>query len=261
MKNLKKELLKEVLGDFKKKEVNLEKLRTEKSLSELKDIVSQYFDLELKGEFQLKPDKAFEFGRKMRSEHSLSLRDVERLVNNTVYEVFEEKIGDIKTKLCHQFYDNYLGYFVSGLYHDIIGDRTLKIEIKIPRFVMISRIGFRWGFGYKHPGGKLVISGYAGGYLGEAMRGGIITVTGFTGDYVGKDMRGGRIVLKGNAGWRLGDSMRGGKIVVIGNAGEFVGINMRAGLIRIKGEVLSIGRREGGKIEIWKNGKWTEVEG
>lgn len=255
-----KEILKDVLKGFEEKEVKLEKLREEKSLSELKSIVLNYLDLELKGEFQLEPDKVFEFGRKMRNEHSLTLKDVERLVNFAVPDAFKEKTGDIKMRLCHQFYENYLGYFVSGLYHDIIGNRRLRIDLlKLPGYIIRSRIGVKWGFGYKHPGGMLIISGYAGGYLGERMRDGTIIVSGYTGDYVGKDMRGGKIVLKGNVGWRLGDGMNGGKIVVVGNAGEFVGINMKSGLIRIKGKVISFGRRAGGKIEVWRDRGWVEV--
>ena len=260
MDSSKKEMLRDVLKGFEEKEVRLEKLREEKSLSELKNIVLHYLDLELKGEFQLEPDKVFELGRRMRNEHSLTLKDVERLVNFAVPDAFRERIGEIKTMLYHPFYENYLGYFVSGLYHDIIGDRKLKIDLmRLPRFVMRCRIGARWGFGYRHPGGMLIVSGYAGGYLGEKMRNGTVIVSGYTGDYVGKDMKGGKIVLKGNTGWRLGDGMSGGKIVVLGNAGEFTGINMKSGLIRIKGKILSFGKRAGGKIEVWKDRKWVEV--
>ncbi len=227
---------------------------------ELKEIVSKYLDRELEGKFQLEPEKAFEFGRKMRNEHSLTLSEVERLVNLAVPAVFEEKAGDIRTMLCHQFYENYLGYFVSGLYHDIIGNRKLVVEIRMPKLIARSRVGFRWGMGYRHPSGVLVVRGYAGGYLGEKMRGGRVVVTGYTGDCVGKDMRGGEILIKGNTGWRLGEGMRGGKIVVFGDVGEYTGINMSSGLIRIKGSVISFGRRSGGRIELWMDGEWRAVD-
>ncbi len=250
--------LKDLLSGVENLKVNIKLEEFEKSLEELREIVSTYLDLELSGEFQLSPEKAFEFGRKARNEHSLTLRDVKTLVEVAVPEVFEERAGEIKTMLCHQFYENYLGYFVSGLYHDIIVNKTLKIEVKMPKLIARSRVGYRWGFGYKHPGGELIISGFAGGYVGEAMRGGRIVVTGFTGDYVGKGMKGGEIIVKGGVGWRLGDSMKGGKIVVIGDAGEFTGMNMKGGLIRVKGSIMSLGKREGGKIEVWK-GKWVEV--
>ena len=226
---------------------------------ELRKIVSEYIDRELKGEFQLEPDKAFEFGRKMRNEYSLTLSEVERLVSKAVPAVLEDRAGDVKMMLCHQFYENYLGYFISGLYHDIIGNRKLVIELKMPKLIARSRVGFRWGMGYKHPSGELLIRGYAGGYLGEKMRGGRIIVTGYTGDCVGKDMRGGEILIKGNAGWRLGEGMRGGKIVVFGDAGEYVGLNMTSGLIRVKGDVMSFGKRGGGRVEVWKDGRWREV--
>jgi len=227
---------------------------------ELKVVVSKYLDRELSGEFQLEPEKAFEFGRKMRNEYSLTLSEVERLANSAVPAVFEKRAGDIRTMLCHQFYENYLGYFISGLYHDVIRNKKLVIEIRMPKLIAKSRVGYRWGMGYRHPSGELVIKGYAGGFLGEKMRGGRIIVTGYTGDCVGKDMRGGEILIKGNAGWRLGDAMKGGKIVVFGDAGEFAGINMSSGLIRIKGDVISLGKRSGGRVELWKDGEWRAVD-
>ncbi len=251
--------LEELLGVGNVKLKKLEELRKEKSKEELKEVVLSYLKSELRGDFQLKPEKAFEFGRKMRNEYSLSLKEVENLVNYAVFDAFKEVSGEIKTMLCHQFYENYLGYFVSGLYHDVIGKRKLQIEINLPEIIVRSRVGFRWGFGYKHSSGELLIKGYAGGYLGEEMRGGKIVVIGFTGDCVGKNMRGGEIYVKGGAGWRVGEGMRGGKILIVGDVGEFTGINMKAGLIRVKGNVISTGKRDGGKVEVWKDGKWITI--
>ncbi len=256
---MKKEELEELFGikGDNKKDIKIKII--ERSEEDLKKLVVDYLKKEVKGEFQLEPKKAFEYGRKVRNEYSLTLREVEKLVNFSVYPAYEEMIGEIKTILCHQFYENYLGYFISGLYHDVIGKRKLNIEIRLPKLIARSRVGFRWGFGYRHSEGEIIIKGYAGGYVGEGMRGGKIVVVGYTGDCIGKDMKGGEIIIKGDVGWRVGESMRGGKIVVFGDAGEYVGINMKAGTIKIKGNVLSFGRREGGKIEIWKNGGWVAV--
>ncbi|AEA47855.1 GltB/FmdC/FwdC-like GXGXG domain-containing protein [Archaeoglobus veneficus] len=229
-------------------------------IQKLVEVANEYLDMEIKLAFQLNPEKCFDFGRKMRRKYSVTLREVEEFVNSTVYDVLEKRAGEIRDLLCHQFYENYLGYFVSGLYHDIIRDKTLSLSPKLPRLLAHSRVGLRWGFGYRHPGGNLIISGYAGGYLGEKMENGKIIVTGYTGDKVGFGMRGGEILIKGNVGWRLGDSMKGGRIIVFGNAGQFVGIDMEGGVIKIKGDVTSFGPRKGGEIFVWEEEGWKRVE-
>ncbi len=224
------------------------------------DLVTEYLDMELNLAFQLNPEKCFNFGRKMRRKYSMTLKEVEETVNNVAYEVLKKRSGEIRGLLCHPLYDSYLGYFVSGLYHDIIKDKVLTLTPKVPGMLVSTRVGFCWGFGFRHPGGNLTIEGYAGGHLGEEMEDGRIVVTGYTGDEVGKGMKGGEILIRGNVSWRLGDSMESGKIIVFGNAGQYVGIGMKGGTIKIKGRVSSFGQREGGKIFLWKEGGWKEIE-
>ena len=62
----------------------------------LVELAEEYLNAELKLDFQLKPERCFEFGRRMRRKYSISLKDVEELVNSVIYEIFEEKIGEIR---------------------------------------------------------------------------------------------------------------------------------------------------------------------
>ncbi len=66
------------------------------------------------------------------------------------------------------------------------------------------------------------------------MSGGRIVIEGNAGNYIGEKMAGGEIEIKGNAGDFIGTEMKGGVITIHGSCG-FVGGDMKAGEIRIGG--------------------------
>jgi formylmethanofuran dehydrogenase subunit C len=81
-------------------------------------------------------------------------------------------------------------------------------------------------------------------YVGAGMRGGKLIITGNAGDFVGgappgerQGMRGGTIAIYGNAGDRAGERMRRGLILIGGNAGAYCGANMLAGTIFVAGNI------------------------
>lgn len=90
--------------------------------------------------------------------------------------------------------------------------------------------------GERMAGGRLVVRGGAGDYLGQEMRGGGI-VCSSCGDYAFRNMAGGWGVVKGNAGNYLGVGNSGGRIAVKGRAGARAGWLMRSGKIRIGKDV------------------------
>ena len=64
-------------------------------------------------------------------------------------------------------------------------------------------------------------------------------------------MKGGRIVVEGNAGSYIGEKMAGGEIEIKGNAGDFVGTEMSNGVITIHGGCGFVGGdMKGGEIRI-----------
>lgn len=91
-------------------------------------------------------------------------------------------------------------------------------------------------------GGRVVVQGDAGAYLGARMKDGSIEVQGNVGAYGVTGMRGGFVHIKGNAGDFLagaipGDpkGMQGGTVVVMGHTGERTGDRMRRGTLLIEG--------------------------
>ncbi len=91
-------------------------------------------------------------------------------------------------------------------------------------------------------GGRIMVEGNAGAYLGQRMTGGCITVAGRTGVFAASGMKGGEIRVAGDAGDFLaaaipGDhqGMQGGLVLVGGNAGDRAGDRMRRGALIING--------------------------
>ena len=233
-----------------------------KEFKELGDIVGWYLEKETSDAFRLNPHRAFEFGRKIQRSFGLTLEEIEEMANLILPKKMIEFECQIRVKLCDDLFDSYLGYFFSGLYHDVIRDSdsiTFDFRRNLPKFPHLRyRIENKWGFGYRHARGEVILLGYSGGYVGEEMSGGRIEIIGSAGDRVGYKMRGGEIIVRGSCAWRTGDEMSGGKIIVEGDVGEWTGINMTGGEIKVRNRIGSLGKRFGGKISVWKNG-WVEV--
>ena len=263
MSNLKKilERFPDVL-DFEEVEDGVKPRRKKSEFKDLEDIVGTYLEKETSDVFRLNPQKAFEFGRKVQRSFGPTLEEIEEMVNLILPQKMIEFQGPIRVKLCDDLFDSYIGYFFSGLYYDIMRESdsvTFDFRRNMPKFPHLRyRIENKWGFGYKHRRGELILLGYPGGYIGEEMSGGKIEVIGSTGDRVGYRMRGGEIIVRGSCGWRIGDEMSGGKIVIEGDVGEWLGINMSGGEIRVRRNIGSFGKRFGGKVLVWKDG-WVEV--
>ena len=105
--------------------------------------------------------------------------------------------------------------------------------------------------GERISGGRLVVRGGAGDYLGHEMRGGGI-VAASCGDYAFRNMRGGWGVVRGDAGNYLAVGNSGGKVAVKGRAGARAGWLMRSGRIRVgrdAGEYLGL-MMSGGEISL-----------
>lgn len=118
-----------------------------------------------------------------------------------------------------------------------------------------NQIGASWRrahhLGERMSGGRLIIRGAVGDYLGQEMRGGGI-VSASCGDYAFRNMRGGWGVVKGDAGNYLAIGNSGGNIAVKGRTGARAGWLMRSGKIRVgrdAGEYLGLMMR-GGEISI-----------
>ena len=86
------------------------------------------------------------------------------------------------------------------------------------------------------------IAGNADDWLAREMRGGKVIVMGNAGNYLGGGyrgekcgMRGGEIEVRGNAGAYLGEHLCGGSIRILGNAGDFPGAANQGGTIFIGG--------------------------
>jgi len=105
--------------------------------------------------------------------------------------------------------------------------------------------------GERISGGRLVVRGTAGDYLGQEMRGGGI-VAASCGDYAFRNMRGGWGVVRGDAGNYLAVGNSRGRIAVKGRAGSRAGWLMRSGRIRVGrdcGEYLGL-MMSGGQISV-----------
>ncbi|MCB1917008.1 MAG: formylmethanofuran dehydrogenase subunit C [Rhodocyclaceae bacterium] len=119
------------------------------------------------------------------------------------------------------------------------------------------------GIGRGMDGGRIVVDGPVGDYLGAemtageirvdgdagalaacALAGGRIEIGGDVGDFAASalpgamdGMRGGVLVVRGSAGKRFGDRMRRGTAVVHGAVGDFLASRMVAGTIALAGAV------------------------
>jgi|Deesub1362A_J573_1020465.scaffolds.fasta_scaffold00954_3 formylmethanofuran dehydrogenase subunit C len=226
----------------------------------LENVIADYLEKEL--DYRFEPHSAFLYGRKIQKNLGLDIEKIEELVNTELPEKIVEYEKEIKVNLQDDMFDSFLGYFVSGLYHDVLKENeTITFDLRSfpPKFPHLRyRIGNKWGFGYRHIRGELRIIGYSGGYLGHEMRGGVIDVVGRVSDRTGYRMRDGIIRVHGSCGWRTGDEMIGGRIVIDGDSGEWTGINMYGGEIRVRGKIKSVGRRYGGRIYCWDD-RWVEI--
>ncbi len=199
----------------------------------------------------------FDYGVRMGKEYEISLKEVERLFNQVLFNYVKGGL---------------LGAFISGLYSRTISkDDVLSLDLT--HYYGVSGLGFR------HSTGTLIVKGNGALYLGTEASGGEIlargnmsncvgkrnngckiTVEGNVRNWAGMEMRDGMIKVSRNAGDILGEKMSGGEIVVEGNAGHWVGDDMSGGTIKIKGDFTPSGERSRGEIYCWRNGwvKWRD---
>ncbi len=131
--------------------------------------------------------------------------------------------------------------------------------------------------GWQLAGGRIVVDGPVGDYVGGGMTagevrvhgsagllaacemaGGTLVVEGDVGDFAASTlpgsmdgMRGGTFIVDGNAGQRLGDRMRRGTAIVRGDVGDFVASRMVAGTIAVGGAAgahVAYGMRRGSVV-------------
>ncbi|MEM7467581.1 MAG: formylmethanofuran dehydrogenase subunit C [Pseudomonadota bacterium] len=109
------------------------------------------------------------------------------------------------------------------------GDATLRIRGGTNR---LQRVGAGMD------GGRLIVDGNVGDYLGHELISGELLVSGDAGDFAASGQRDGLIHVKGNvrdyAGGAADAEMRGlkgGTLVVSGLCGDFLGYKMRRGII------------------------------
>jgi len=161
-------------------------------------------------------EKIFNIGKSVAREYSVNLMEIERLFNEVLPKYMRGGL---------------LGFYISGLYRDVIRERDV-LRLDLRRYpASIS------GLGYRHSCGRLEINGNKAYYIGMEMDGGEILVRGNVGNYLGKSMRGGRIIIEGDARNWVGERMEGGFILVRGNAGHVVGKKMTGGEIVVKGDI------------------------
>lgn len=117
--------------------------------------------------------------------------------------------------------------------------------------------------GWQMAGGRLIVAGSAGDWLGAGMSagqlqvqgsardlvacemsGGELQVDGNVGDFAASaqpgsmdGMRGGTLVVRGHAGQRLADRMRRGTVFLHGDAGDFMASRLVAGTLAVAGRV------------------------
>ncbi|MBM4128722.1 MAG: hypothetical protein FJ243_01235 [Nitrospira sp.] len=177
-------------------------------------------------------EKIFNFGKGRSIEYSINLLEIERLFNEALPRYMRGGL---------------LGFFISGLYRDIIRESDL-LQLNLRRYpASISGLGYRHGcgrleligdrayyLGMNMEGGEILVRGNAGNYLGKSMKGGRIIVEGNARNWVGERMKAGFILIKGDAGNIVGKKMTGGEIVIEGDAGYWIGDDARGGLIRVR---------------------------
>lgn len=91
-------------------------------------------------------------------------------------------------------------------------------------------------------GGRLIVDGDAGAYLGQRMTSGTIALSGRAGPFAATGMKGGELRIAGDAGDFLGaaipgdhQGLQGGMVIVGGSAGDRAGDRMRRGMLLIGG--------------------------
>ena len=91
-------------------------------------------------------------------------------------------------------------------------------------------------------GGRIVVEGNAGDWVGGEMHGGLIQVAGSAGHLIGAAYRGskrgmtdGTILIGGDVGSEIGAAMRRGSLAVGGSCGDAAGFGMIAGSILVFG--------------------------
>lgn len=160
-------------------------------------------------------EKNFNFGIKIARDYFLSLNEAEKLFNHILPEYFG---------------GGFIGFFISGLYHEIIKqDTTLKLKVKKYQASIA-------GLGFRHPSGILEIIGDKAYHVGMQMNSGEIHVFGNSGNHIGKEMKDGKIIICGNARNFVGEKMKGGSILIKGNALDAIGMKMTGGEIIIEGK-------------------------
>ncbi|MFH0860866.1 MAG: hypothetical protein V1921_06660 [Candidatus Altiarchaeota archaeon] len=120
-----------------------------------------------------------------------------------------------------------------------------------------------WNLGHAMMGGKVVVRGNGGDYLGLGMKAGEILVEGGTNSGAGYHMHGGTITVEGDSGIQTGYLMQGGTLKVRGSAGLELGARMMGGRIEVGGDAKdNVGvDMEAGEIEVKGNaGHWTGHE-
>jgi len=203
-------------------------------------------------------EKVFEFGKAITREYDLNLTEINQLFNIVLPKWSRGPL---------------VGFFISGTYHEIIGEAD-ELFLDLTRYPgSISGIGFKhplgklelfgnrtFFLGIKMTAGKIVLQGLAGNHIGKYLQGGEIIVKGNARNWIGHRMDGGSITIEGNAGDVIGKNMTGGEILIEGNAGGWVGDGMKNGVIRVKGECGLIDEsRPGGSIFEWREEQWVEV--
>ena len=147
-------------------------------------------------------------------------------------------------------------------------DAELMIEGDLSRF---DRIGWQLA------GGRIVVAGPVGDYVGACMSagevhvrgnagmlvacemaGGTLTIDGDVGDHAASSlpgsmdgMRGGTLIVRGRAGDRFADRMRRGSALVFGDVGDFLASRLVAGTIAIGGRAgahVGYGMRRGSVV-------------
>ncbi|MGZ8182523.1 MAG: formylmethanofuran dehydrogenase subunit C [Methylobacter sp.] len=114
-------------------------------------------------------------------------------------------------------------------------------ELEGGRILVEGDAGAYLGLGMKS--GDIEVSGDVGLYAACEMKKGKLVINGNAGDFLGAalpgnkmGMKGGTILVKGNVGERAGDHMRRGNILIEGNAGDYCGSRMTAGTIAVMGQ-------------------------
>jgi len=147
-------------------------------------------------------------------------------------------------------------------------DAELMFEGDLSRF---DRIGWQLA------GGRIVVAGPVGDYVGACMSGGVVqvrghagmlaacemaggslTIDGDAGDHAASSlpgsmdgMRGGTLIVRGRAGDRFADRMRRGSALVFGDVGDFLASRLVAGTIAIGGQAgahVGYGMRRGSVV-------------